>query len=411
METEKIREEIEIASNELLERIRDGYATRKGWETARKYIVGLMSGAERKNGWQLSEQLGEQTPYRLQQFLYRGSWDADKVRDQLRGYVCEHLGEADGVYVLDETGFLKQGKNSVGVKRQYSGTAGRVENCQIGVFLTYASQKGHCMIDRALYLPKEWTDDRERCKKAGVPEETTFRTKPEQALAMIRSAHEAKVPFAWVTGDSVYGDPGDIRTYLESIGKQYVMAVSGKTYVWMGMRQIRVSEIMESLPDNGWQRLSTGAGSKGEKYFDWLSIPLTCAAKGFRKYFLVRRSISHPDKLRGYVCCCKENTPLSEMVRVAGTRWTVEMCFAETKGDVGFDHYEVRSWQGWYRHITLAMCAHALLSVLKANLSDTEAVSFFGASESGGSLDAFKKGRNLPSASAKLNCENFCGVF
>ncbi len=313
METEKIREEIENASNELLERIRDSYRTRKGWETARKYIVGLMSGAERKNGWQLSEQLGEQTPYRLQQFLYRGSWDADKVRDQLQGYVCEHFGESDGVFVVDETGFLKQGKNSVGVKRQYSGTAGRVENCQIGVFLTYASRKGHCMIDRALYLPKEWTDDRERCKKAGVPEETTFRTKPEQALTMIRSAHEANVPIAWVPVGSVNGDPGDIRTYLENTGKQYVMAVSGKTYVWMGMRQIRVSEIMESLPDNGWQRLSTGAGSKGEKYFDWLSIPLTCAAKGFRKYFLVRRSLSHPDKLRGYVCYCKENTPLSEL--------------------------------------------------------------------------------------------------
>ncbi len=165
METEKMRKEITRASDELLDCIRDSYTTRKGWNTARKYIQGLMSGAERKNGWQLSEQLGEHTPYMLQQFLYRGSWDADRVRDQLRGYVCEHLGEQDGVLVVDETGFLKQGKHSVGVKRQYSGTAGRVENCQIGVFLTYASQKGHCMIDRALYLPKEWTDDRERCKK------------------------------------------------------------------------------------------------------------------------------------------------------------------------------------------------------------------------------------------------------
>ncbi len=257
-----------------------------------------------------------------------------------------------GSFVVDETGFLKQGKYSVGVKRQYGGTAVCVENCQTGVSLTYAGQKGRCMTDRALYLPKEWTDDNERCKKAGVPEETTFRTKTEPAPAMLRSAHEANVPYAWVTGDSVYGD---IRTYLENTGKQYVMAVSGKMYVWMGMQQIRVSEIMENLPENGWQRLSTGAGSKGEKYFDWLSIPLACAAKGFRKYFLVRRSISHPCKLRGYVCCCKENTPLSELVRVAGTRWTVEMCFAEAKGDVGFDHYEVRSWQGWYRQITLAI--------------------------------------------------------
>jgi len=403
MEAEKIRKEITRASDELLDCIRDSYTTQKGWNTARKYIQGLMSGAERKNGWQLSEQLGEHTPYMLQQFLYRGSWNADRVRDHLRGYVCEHLGEQDGVLVVDETGFLKQGKHSVGVKRQYSGTAGRVENCQIGVFLTYASQKGHCMIDRALYLPKEWTDDLERCQKAGVPEETTFQTKPEQALSMLQSAHEAHVPFAWVTGDSVYGDPGDIRAYLEDVGKQYVMAVSGKTYVWMGMRQVRVSEIMKNLPDNGWQRLSTGAGSKGEKYFDWLPIPLTCTTKGFRKYVLIRRSLSQPDKLRGYLCCCKENTPLSGLVHVAGARWTVEMCFAETKGNVGFDHYEVRSWQGWYRHITLAMCAHALLSVLKANLSDTGAAFLFSSNESGDRFDAFKKGRNLSSPSAKQN--------
>ncbi len=181
MEAEKMRKEIARASDELLDRIRDSYKSGKGWNTAGKYIHGLMSGAERKNGWQLSEQLGEHTPCMLQQFLYRGCWDADRVRDQLRGYVCEHLGEEDGVLVVDETGFLKQGKHSVGVKRQYSGTAGRVGNCQIGVFLTYASQKEHCMIDRALYLPKEWTDDRERCQKAGVPEETTFET-PENSV-------------------------------------------------------------------------------------------------------------------------------------------------------------------------------------------------------------------------------------
>ncbi len=179
-----------------------------------------MSGAERKNGWQLSEQLGEHTQYRIEQFLYRGSWDADEVRDQLRGYVCEHLGEQNGVLVVDETCFLKQGQHSVGVKRQYNGTAGRVGNCRIGVFLTYASQNGHCMIDQALYLPREWIDDHERRKKAGVPEETTFQTKPKQALTMLRSAHEDKVPFSWVTGDSVYGDSGDIRTYLKNTGKQ-----------------------------------------------------------------------------------------------------------------------------------------------------------------------------------------------
>ncbi len=403
MKAEEMLERLMNRREELLERIRESYRTQKGWETAGKYIQGLLSGAERKNGWQLSEQLGEDTPYRLQQFLYRGAWDADSVRDQLRSYVCEHLGEPNGVLVVDETGFLKQGRRSVGVKRQYSGTAGRVENCQIGVFLTYAGHKGYSLIDRALYLPEEWTKDPERCKQAGVPEEVTFQTKPEQALSMLRSAHEAGVPFAWVTGDSVYGDPGGIRRCLEYIGKQYVMAVSGKTYIWMGMKQVRISEIMERLPDTGWQRLSTGFGSKGEKSYDWFPLPLPCALQGFWKCLLIRRSISHPEKLRGYLCCCQANTPLSELVRVAGTRWTVERCFAEAKGDVGFDHYEVRSWQGWYRHITLAMCAHALLSVLKADLPNAEIPSFSVAGKLSGSLDAFKKGRNLSSPSAKQN--------
>jgi len=199
----------------------------------------------------------------------------------------------------------------------------------------------------------------------------------------------------------VYRNFNDIRLYLENIGKQSVMAVSGKTFVWMGIQQIRVREMREHLPDNGWQRPSAGAGSKGEKSYDWLALPLLCATKELQKYFLVRRSLSHPDKRRGYVCYCKENTPLSDWVPVAETRWTVERCFAEAKEEVGLDHYEVRIWQGWYRHITLAMCAHALLSVLKAELSDTGITSFFSTHESGDSLDTFKKGRNLSSALAK----------
>lgn len=403
MRAEETKEWVIDLRNKLLGRIRDGYTTQKGWETAKKYILALMSGAERKNGWQLSEQLGEHTPYRLQQFLYRSSWDADQVRDQLRCYICEHLGTQNGVLVVDEIGFLKQGKQSAGVKRQYNSTAGRRENCQIGVFLTYASQKGYGMLDRALYLPKEWTDDPERCKKAGIPEGTAFQTKPEQALTMLRSAQEANVPFAWVTGDRVYGDCSDIRLYLETIGKQYVMAVSETAFVSREMQQVSVSEIMKDLPENGWQRLSTGAGSQEdeEEVYDWLTLPLSGGTAGKQKYVLVRRSLVAPHKLQGYLCYCKENTPLSDLVHVAETRWTVAMHVAETKGDVGFDHYEVRTWQGWYRHITLAMCAYALLSVLKMELPDTQATSFFSTKESSGSLDAFKKGRHLSPLSAK----------
>lgn len=279
--TRGYREELD----DLMRRIGPRYATQNSRRTAEQYLLGLMSGAERKNGWQMAEQLGESTPYKIQQFLYRGRWEADLVRDDLRDYVAERLGEPGGVLVVDETGFLKQGKKSAGVKRQYSGTAGRIENCQIGVFLTYAGAKGHTLLDRELYLPKEWIEDRERCHGAGISDEVGFRTKPEMALEMIRSAYEAEVPFTWVTGDSVYGDYRHIRMYLESIGKQYVMAVSGKESIWIGYQQYRVSRLLESLPEDGWERLSTGRGSKGEKIYDWFCTPINspgCSMKILR---------------------------------------------------------------------------------------------------------------------------------
>jgi SRSO17 transposase len=353
-----------------------------------------MSNADRKNGWQLAEQLGERTPYKIQQFLYRGVWDVDMVRDDLRGYVSNRLGEADGVLIVDDTGFLKQGKKSAGVKRQYSGTAGRVENCQIGVFLTYCGTKGYTVLDRGLYLPKEWVEDKARCREAGIPEDVSFRTKPEMALEMIKAAYDANVPFTWVSGDCAYGDYRDIRMYLESIGKRYVMSVSGKESLWIGLRQYKVSRLLESLPEAGWERLSAGAGSKGEKMYDWFYADINSPEAGWKRRFLVRRNISNPEQLRAYICCCPSETQLPELVRIAGTRWTVEMCFAESKGEVGLDHYEVRSYSGWYRHITMAMCAHALLSVLKASEQDFSCTLQIPAVTSD-SLWAFKKGRGL----------------
>jgi len=389
--TQRYSDEIEG----LIQRIGKRYVTRNGRETAQKYLLGLLSSAERKNGWQMAEQLGESTPYKIQQFLYRGNWNANHVRDDLRSYASERLGEATGVLVVDETGFLKQGKKSAGVKRQYSGTAGRIENCQIGVFLTYAGTKGYTMIDRELYLPKEWIEDKGRCAEAGIPVDALFRTKPEMALDMLKATHGAEVPFTWVTGDCVYGDYRDIRMYLETIGKQYVMAVSGKESVWIGYRQYRISRILDSLPEEGWERLSTGDGSKGEKIYDWLTSDINSPHKGWKRLLLIRRSISEPAQMRAYVCCCTEDTQLSELVHIAGVRWTVEMCFAESKGEVGLDHYEVRSYDGWYRHITMAMCAHALLSILKMNEQDFTYTAFLPIVASSDSLSAFKKGRSL----------------
>ena len=228
----------------LMNKLSQIVSNEAGFRNMQNYIRGLLGSAERKNGWQLSEYIGASTPYALQQLLYRGRFSADIMRDKQREYVVENLGEEDGVIVVDETGFLKQGKHSCGVKRQYSGTAGRIENCQIGVFLSYAGSRGHCPIDRRLYMPQEWMDDPVRRKKAGVPEKLAFKTKPQMALEMIKEATAVGVPYTWVTGDCVYGDYTDIRTWLETNQKCYVMSVSGKAYVWMGLKQCSVSSAL-----------------------------------------------------------------------------------------------------------------------------------------------------------------------
>jgi len=326
-----VKEELET----LMEKVSQVYAGTPGREQAKKYVLGLLSPIERKNGWQMAECLGEKTPYALQQFLYRGRWKADTLRDRLREYVSERLGETEGVLVVDETGFLKQGKKSCGVIRQYSGTAGRIENCQVGVFLSYASAKGFTMLDRRLYMPREWMDDPERCKAAGVPKGTLFQTKAQMALTMIKETAQAGVPFAWVTGDSVYGDYRDIRIWLEAQNKGYVLSVSGKEHVWIGFYQHRISALLKELPDEGWTRESAGDGSKGQRLFDWLLIALNQPPeKGWRRHLLVRRSIAKPDELRAYVCYAPMDTPLKQLIRIAGTRWTIETSFAD-----GSSHY------------------------------------------------------------------------
>jgi SRSO17 transposase len=385
---------------DIEDRIGRHFARSEARQQALGYLKGLLSPVERKNSWQLAEALGEPNPYRIQHLLGRALWDAEKVRDDLQQYVVEHLGDDQAILVVDETGFLKKGRHSAGVARQYSGTAGRVENCQIGVFLSYASLHGHTFLDRELYLPKEWTNDPERCRRAGIPDERDFATKPSLARQMLARALDAGVPAGWVTGDSVYGDDRRLRLWLEEREQAYVLAVSGKEYVWLGFQQVRIKALLADLPAEGWQRLSAGAGSKGPRWYDWLLLPINPPlTEGWQRWVLVRRKLDEPTDLTAFVAYAPAATDLETLVRVAGSRWTIEVVLEEAKGEVGLDQYEVRSWTGWYRHSTLAMWAHALLAMLRARAVTEEGLKKRGLLPvPTGSLDVFKRSRGLSSS-------------
>jgi SRSO17 transposase len=336
------------------------------------YLQSLLSPLERKNGWQLAEEAGDPTPYGVQHLLGRAQWDADAVRNDLCAYVVEHLGDKQAVLIVDETGFVKKGEQSVGVQRQYSGTAGRIENCQIGVFLVYASAKGRTFLDRALYLPQAWTQDRSRCQQAGVPDLVGFATKPMLAKQMLARALAAGVPAQWVTGDSVYGNDGKLRGWLEAQHLAHVLGVSGNHYVWIDWQPQPVAVVAQRMPRQAWQRLSAGSGSKGPRWFDWAALRLPGAAGGWQRWLLVRRQVDKPTELAYYRVFAPARTSLAAMVKVAGTRWAVEVGFETAKGEVGLDQYEVRSWSGWYRHITLVLFAHTYLTVVRAQTQAPE---------------------------------------
>ena len=338
------------------------------------YLKGLLATVERKNGWQLAELIGEATPDGVQRLLNAADWEAGAVRDDLRQYVVEHLGHEEAVLVVDETGFLKKGTHSAGVKRQYSGTAGRIENCQIGVFLCYASEKGSAFIDRALYLPKEWTEDGARRTDAANPEEVDFETKPQLARDMLKRAFEAEVPRAWVVGDTIYGGDRRLRRFLEEEEQPFVLAVPSNEPLWYGgPTYLPAEEIAAHLAPEAWQRLSAGEGAKGPRLYDWAladvwRLQMTPGEQSWGHYLLVRRSIEDPSKLAYYVVFARRaEAVLEKLVRVAGPwRWHIESCFESAKGECGLDEYEVRRYDAWYRHITLALLAHAFLAVTRA---------------------------------------------
>ena len=328
---------------------------------ARLYLLGLLSGAERKNSWTIAEQAGDLSPDGMQRLLNFYRWDADAVRDDLRGYVLDHLGDPAGVVVADETGFLKKGVHSAGVQRQYSGTAGRIENCQLGVFLTYTSPRGRALIDRELYLPKTWTEDHERCAGAGIGPDVEFATKPQLARKMLERllATHGRQAVPWFTADEAYGDNPGLRDWLDEQDINYVMAISCDARFPTPTGPRRADELATSAPKRGWQRLSCGEGSKGHRLYDWLLID----PGADHHLLLVRRSISKPSELAYYVCRSNTPVPLIELVRVAGSRWGVEETFQFAKNETGLDHYQVRRYDAWYRHITLSMLAAAFLAV------------------------------------------------
>jgi SRSO17 transposase len=330
------------------------------------YLRGLLGNVGRKNGWQLAEHAGEATPDGMQRLLATADWDPDLVRDDLRGYLVEHLGDPGAVLVVDETGFLKKGTTSVGVQRQYSGTAGKVDNCQLGVFLAYAGPRGRAFIDRELYLPRSWTNDPARCRAARVPAEVPFRTKPQLARVMLERALDAGVPASWVTADEVYGGDPALRGWLEDRGLSYVLAVKGTEPLGTAtQRSATAAQVAASVPVEQWVACSAGHGAKGRRLYDWARVELAAtAAGGCARWLLVRRS-RRDGELAFYACSGPASTSLVGLVRVAGTRWAVEEGFQQAKTEVGLDHYEVRRWPGWYRHITLALLAHAFLVVTR----------------------------------------------
>jgi SRSO17 transposase len=336
----------------------------------RDYVRALLGPVGRKNSWQLAEHAGHSGPHGLQNLLNRARWDADEVRDDVQAYVAERLGEEDGVLVIDETGFLKKGDTSAGVQRQYSGTAGLTENCQVAVFAAYTSSKGRTLVDRELYLPKSWTADRERCRAAKVPDGRGFATKTELARTLVARALSSPLPISWVTADALYGQDWHFRRVIEEADLGYVVAVPKSQQVKSLAGCWRIDQLVGDAPDDAWERLSCGDGAKGPRVYDWAAAQLPVVPffdgdePSRRRWVMARRSIARPDEIAYYLAHAPSGTTVDQLVKVAGSRWAIESCFQSAKNECGLDEYEVRRYPAWYRHITLAMLAHAFLAAM-----------------------------------------------
>ncbi|MET7665990.1 IS701 family transposase [Streptomyces sp. NPDC005463] len=331
----------------------------------RAFVLGLLSDLPRKNCWTIAERAGDVRPYGMQHLLHRAVWDAGQVRDDVREFVVEHLHDEEAVLVVDETGDVKKGTATVGVQRQYTGTAGRIENSQVAVYLTYSARGGHAAIDRELYLPASWTTDPERCRAAGIPEGTDFATKPALATKMIARALDAGVPAAWVAGDEVYGANPYLRAELEERQVGYVLAVACHHRVATGPGNFRADALTTRIPKSAWQKISAGAGAKGQRFYDWALLEMTGENRPGHRHLLIRRNRT-TGELAYYRCYSAHLVPLATLVKVAGRRWTVEETFQSSKGLAGLDEHQVRRWDSWHRWVTLAMLAHAFLAVATA---------------------------------------------
>jgi SRSO17 transposase len=349
----------------LMGRIAGRFARAEPRRRARQFVLGLLSDLPRKNCWTIAEWAGEATPDGMQHLLARAKWDADAVRDHVRGYVVEHLHDDQAVLVVDETGDVKKGTATVGVQRQYTGTAGRIENAQVAVYLVYAGRRGHAAVDRELYVPRSQTADPDRCRTAGLGEESPFATKPELAALMVTRFLDAGHRAAWTAGDEVYGGNPKLRTALEERGTGYVLAVARSHEVTTKAGKLRADTLAKKVPERAWQKLSAGAGAKGHRFYDWAVIDIADPQPGHRQ-LLIRRNRS-TGELAYYRCYSPASVPLTTLVRVAGSRWRVEEFFQAGKGLAALDEHQVRRYASWSRWVTLAMLAHAFLAVVRAD--------------------------------------------
>lgn len=335
---------------------------------AGRFLDATVAGGARRNGWQLAEAAGDATPHGMQQLVASAAWDVDAVRDDLRAYVCERLGPG-GLLVIDETGFLKKGTKSAGVQRQYSGTAGRIENCQIGVFLAYATERGHAFVERELYVPESWTTDRPRCREAGIPDAVAFQTKPQLARLMLARAFAGGLRPTWVVGDEVYGNDGALRRWLEDEQQAFVLAVRANVKLWVtgprGPAHTAAATIAEGLPARAWHRRSAGAGSKGPRVYQWALVPVERLGAPGQHALLIRQHPTTQERAY-YLVYAPRAVTLDTLVRVAGQRWAIEQGFEHSKQEVGLDEYEVRTYPAWYRFMTLTLYAYAFLAAMRA---------------------------------------------